>query len=330
MTDDTTRRLAEADPAQALDPPPREDLLAQTLALPRSPASPGRAFMRSRRRVVVPAVALGAVAALAGTGLLIDSGGPRALDLAAQAYAQTSAPAGEIVHTVVTSVSTGMPIGSGDEGPTTVTIEEWHRGVETHRLETYVASGGTRLILDNVIDAEGVMRQITGDGGYRIVRRSDNEDAANVIAQQQSGFVADFRRRYEKGELDPGGDAEFAGKPARRYIVSSGTGPPPGPEQAFYIDRETGAPLGYTSTLQIQTMVDGAPRRSTVRSVQTVRKIERLAPTPENLELLRTPSLPRRRDADGCIRGPVTDARSSDTASRSDCGGGEPGAPLPD
>jgi len=62
--------------------------------------------------------------------------------------------------------------------------------------------------------------------------------------------------------------------------------------------------------------------------VQTVRLIERLEPTPENLARVRTLTLPRRRRADGCIRGPVTDGRNSDTASKRDCGG-TPGAPLP-
>jgi hypothetical protein len=64
-----------------------------------------------------------------------------------------------------------------------------------------------------------------------------------------------------------------------------------------------------------------------VRWVQTVRTIEQLEPTPENLRMLRTHVLVRRRDADGCIRGPLTNARPSDTASRSDCGG-TPGAPI--
>lgn len=329
MSHDTLRRLAEADPAGELDPAPRADLLLQILELPHPRASHERRAGLARRRVVGLGLALAGAAGLAVAGLLIDPGGSRPLDLAAQAYAQTSAPAGEIVHTLVDLRTTGTLAGSGDMGPTTGTIEEWHRGAETHRLETYLTSGGTRSSLDHVIGADGVMRQVTSDGGYRIVRPSDNEDAAGTIAQQQSGFIAEFRRSYEQGELDPAGDTEFAGKLARRYVVAPAASPgPPGPEMAFYIDRETGAPLGLTSTLETTSTVDGVPRATTMRYVQTVRTIERLAPTPENLDKLRTLSLPRRRDADGCIRGPVTNARPSDAASRRDCGG-TPGAPLP-
>ena len=64
-----------------------------------------------------------------------------------------------------------------------------------------------------------------------------------------------------------------------------------------------------------------------MRYVLTVRTIEQLAPTPKNLGELRTLILPRRRDAEGCIRGPVSGARNSDTAIKRDCGG-TPGAPI--
>jgi hypothetical protein len=59
-----------------------------------------------------------------------------------------------------------------------------------------------------------------------------------------------------------------------------------------------------------------------------VRSIEHLSATEANLAKLHTFTLSRRRDADGCVRGPVSGARRSDTAARADCGG-TPGAALP-
>lgn len=280
------------------------------------------------------ATAAGAIAIAVAAGvLLLDSRGSDAVALAAQAYAQTSATPEQIVYTLATVVRTTQTGAQAERE--TGRIEEWHRGGETHRIETYVSQNGTKMVLDHVIDSAGVMRQITQDGSYRIVRKTDNQDAANVIAQQQAGFVEEFRTRYEDGELDPAGDVQFAGRPARRYLVpdqADSPGPhPPGAQQAYYIDRETGAPLGYTSTLPMGSIrtPQAGPQPFTVRYVLTVRTIKRLEPTPANLEALRTLSLPRRRDANGCIRGPITGARNSDTASKSDCGG-TPGAPLPD
>ena len=116
-------------------------------------------------------------------------------------------------------------------------------------------------------DADGVMRQVDHDGSYRTVRTTDNRDAAKVIAQQQAGFLDEFRDLYERGQLAPGGTEQFAGRPAQRYdvsaeqnapenvVVNGRTVPgPPGPEQVFYIDRTTGEPLGYTSTMRMSKM----------------------------------------------------------------------------
>lgn len=325
-------RLADADPAAELDPAPSEDLLARLLAEPLRPQRKAPA-LSVRRLLIYPAIALVAVAVIAIVARGGDpSGSPRTLGpgtlkLAAQAYAQTSARPDQIVHTVATIERTETT--AAGETRETGSVEEWHRGQETHRIERY-GTGDRQVALDHVIDADGVMRQVDENGAYRIVRTSDNQDAATVIAQQQAGFVEEFRHRYERGQLDPAGDVQFAGRPAQRYLVSGNTnaaagghGPPlPGAEQAYYIDRETSEPLGYTSTMKMN-MSDGkgGSTPTIMRVVETVRTIERLAPTPENLRALRTLSLPRRRDANGCIRGPITNARSSDTASKRDCGG---------
>jgi hypothetical protein len=349
MIDNRDRLLADADPARELYPTPSEELLARLLAQPRSARRAG-STRHARRLVIRPVIALAVVALVVTVVLVASPSGPvrtagrGSLALAAQAYARTSAAPDEIVHTVATierteTTATGRTFETGS-------IEEWHRGGETHRIERYYsADGHLTAALDHVIGADGVMRQVDEGGTYRIVRKTDNEDAANVIAQQQSGFVEEFRRLYERGQLDPGGTAQFAGRPAQRYVVSAEqntpktvvmngrtvpapTAVPRGPEQAFYIDRETGQPLGYTSTMQM-SMGDGRGGAvpTTMRYVETVQTIEQLAPTPENLGKLHTFILPRRRDAEGCIRGPVTGARDSDTATKSDCGG-TPGAPI--
>ena len=235
------------------------------------------------RRVVITLAAVALLVAPGGPGR-----GPGSLSLAAQAYALTSAATDEILHTLATTVSerptsTASSAVQREKG----SIEEWHRGRETHRLERY----GPATALDHIIDADGVMRQITEAGAYRIVRPSDNEDAADVIGQQQAGFVEDFRKRYEEGRLDPDGDVQFAGRPARRYVVSDENtsdqplvNRPPQPEQTFYIDRETGEPLGYTSIMKTGVS-DGQGRTvlGLMRYELTVRTIERLPATAENL-----------------------------------------------
>lgn len=331
---ETMRRLGEIDPARELDPAPDERLLARTIARPQGLRATPHQAVSSRTRLFASATAAALIVAIVVVALLAAPGGPASgpggLSLAAQAYAQTSVPADEILYTLATTTSE-RPTASGTLKREDGSIEEWHRGRETHRLERY----GPETALDHVIDADGVMRQISDDGAYRIIRPTDNEDAAGVIAEQQAGFVEQFRRRYERGQLKPGGDVRFAGRPARRYIVSPvpSTDPainqPPQAEQTFYIDRETGKPLGYTSTLTTN-FNDGEGKNfaATMHYELVVRSIKQLPATQENLAKLHGFSLSRRRDADGCIRAPVTSSRDSHPTAKSDCGG-TPGAALP-
>jgi hypothetical protein len=285
MTTAELRRLAAADPAAGLDPLPPADLLARLLAQPRQPAR--RSRVRGTRGVT--AVAFAGALTVAGAALLFGSAGSHDLALTAKAYAQTGADGDQIVHTVTTTERTETtPAGERHDSGT---LEEWHRGAQTHRLETFT-KGGKAVALDQVIGADGVLRQVTDDGSYRVVRANDS-DAGSVIPEEQAGFVADFRRRYEQGQLDRDGDTQFAGRPAERYLVSPGGAGLPGLEQAFYIDRETGAPLGYTSTTQIAvTDASGRSTMTTMRYMETVRSIERLDPTPENVRKLETLDLP--------------------------------------
>jgi hypothetical protein len=341
------RLLAEADPARELDAAPSDELLAELLAGPR-PSHPART-RRGRGLLLTPLIALVLVVAVvvvilaASPSVPVRTTGRGSLALAAQAYARTRAAPDTILHTVV--ISEHIQTTATGRVRDTSTLEEWHRGRETHRIERfYSAAGRLSAALDHVIDADGVMGQVDLHGGYRIVRPTENEDAANVIAQQESGFIEQFRHLYERGRLAPGGTTQFAGRPAQRYVVSAQentpkiningrTVPAPpgmalGPEQAFYIDRETGLPLGFTSTMRMNTSDGrGGSVPTTMRAVETVQKIEQLPAAPQNVGKLRRFILPRRRDADGCIRGPAIDAHDSDTATKRDCGG-TPGAPI--
>jgi hypothetical protein len=281
-----------------------------------------------------------AVGGVVAVVLVVTVGGQsQALALASRAYEQTSVAPGQILYTRVVG-STVVTDASGTHPRDTVTIEEWHRGRETHRLETYRSpEGKLTAALDHVIGADGVMRQIDEQGGYRIVRPSDNQDAASVIANQQAGVIEEFRRRYIQGRLDAAGDATFAGRPARRYVVVPqpaviapqgspfrGAPAPVEPKQAFYVDQETGMPLGYTSSLPLALPADGGvPQTGTTTFEETVRAVKHLTPTSNNLAKLHHFLLPRRRDAQGCIRGPVQQAHPSDSAPKHDCGG-TPGA----
>ncbi len=161
--------LADADPARAIDPAPSEELLGRLLAEPRPPRS---RWGRGRRigLVVSPLVAFGAAAAVAilvlvgpfgsSHGGLSGSLSGGSLALAAQAYAQTTPAPGDIIHTFATFKET---YGAT---PQTGSVEEWHRGNETHRIEKYYAPDGTLSdALDHVITADGVMYQVDGQGG---------------------------------------------------------------------------------------------------------------------------------------------------------------------
>ncbi|MEJ7891456.1 MAG: hypothetical protein WKF94_02315 [Solirubrobacteraceae bacterium] len=335
------RRFASADPAAGHDPDCNEELLARIVDDKRSPARPRAA--RSPLRFV-PLVAAAAVALAGGLAALLTNDERVEpvrelgdLALASRAYAQTNPRPGKILHTVVTFVSTREFVETGEVTVETIgRVEQWHRGTESHTLNRYGGPGtaGRGQALDHVV-ANGVMRQVSADGSYRIVRASDNGDSARVIREEQRGFIEEFRRRYEQGDLDPDGDVTFAGRPARRYLhtqIVKGRDTEgkllfenPGPTTAYYIDRETGDPLGsrLVDDGPGDTMLPGG-RVIESESEQIVRLIEWLPPTRENLDDLREFLLPRRRDAQGCIRGA---SRKRAEAPKLECGG-TPGAPI--
>lgn len=337
MKDDTVRRLAQADPAAELDPSIDEDLLARTLDRPRVRADRPRARLR-----LAACAAILVLAGVIAPALRSDERGAAPtvrelgnLELAARAYRLTAPRSGEILHTVVTYVSQRVDASGRATIESRGREEQWHRGTDSHTLLRYGGPSipGGRDALDHLV-ASGVMRQISLRGEYRIVRAADNGDSARAIREEQRGFVEQFRRDYEQGNLDPAGDVTFAGRPARRYVHETvidardqaGKMLPssPGPTQTYYIDRETGEPLGRTSDDGPGQLMTPNGRSFDLRSRQTVELIEWLPPTAEHLASLRNFTLVRRRDAHGCIRG--AQRKRADGPKR-DCGG-TPGAPI--
>jgi hypothetical protein len=257
---------------------------------------------RRRRRRARPLLVLTLAAACVAAVVVLDGGAPPPTDereVSAPSVAYLAPDPDKIVYVHATTVHTDQ------EGRRDVFVtEEWHRGRETHRIVSGTNSDGSTAALDHVIDEHGVMRQIAADtpagakpeagaaitGDYRVFHASRGGDAANVIASEQAGYLADFRTRFEQGTLDPAEQLVFAGRPARRYRVASDPARfgPHTPDQAYYVDRDTGAPLGFTSQLRVNR------KQVAMTSTQTVDSIEILDPTPANLAKLRTLTFKRR------------------------------------
>lgn len=336
MIDRALRELISADPARDLDAECDERLLASILA-GEQPAS-----KRSRPRflplIAAAALAVGMVVLVLGGNEATKPQVPAVgnLELAARAYALTEPQPGKILHTVVTHTNERVRPSGEVIGGSTSRVEQWHRGRQSHTLSRATGEDipGGQDAYDHVV-RDGVMRQVTLNGEYRIVRAEDNADSARVIREEQRGFLDEFRRRYEQGELDPDGEVTFAGRPAQRYLYTQIVkavdtegkvlSREPGPTTHFYVDRETGLPLGSTfGDAEGSYAIGPSGGRSFYRGRTTVESIEWLPPTRANLQDLRTFVLPRRYDGQGCLRGPSRERRS---APKLECGG-TPGAPI--
>ena len=157
--------------------------------------------------------------------------------------------------------------------------ERWQQGgrwrsIYTHQGDVYV----------EVRDADGVLH--LPDGGTW--RREDGGDALDYIDRSEPGFLAAFRKAYENGTLDESGDTRFAGRAAKRYVVEDH-----GNVSEYFLDTETGMPLGSRRRQVMYSAELGADRRPTMGArsgfhltVETVEALEQLPPTPENLAKL--------------------------------------------
>ncbi len=295
MTDpDLLTLLREADPAERvdvdLDAPPPVAVLARITATP----PPRR--RRARRRLVIGAVSAAAVAAAAVALLTVGS----TIDPAARAYAQT-APGEHILHVDLTLTT----VMTGDHRMDQRTDEQiWQYRDRTHRVETTTQhddSAGTpeRETFDHVKVGD-VMWTRMDDGEIQTLRASDSEEARMAVEVDRD-FIASFRRRYASHSLRDAGETQFAGRRARAYEVTNPRAPTPGimrlpvDSETYYVDAETGDPLGSVKTLALRTFkrpdsrskfradrMPVGPKTGEMRMTEIVNRIERLPLTPEN------------------------------------------------
>jgi hypothetical protein len=290
--------LREADPAERvdvdLDSPPPAAVLERITATP--PRQPRR---RAPRRIAIAAVALTAAAAAA---VALLSPGAK-FDPAASAYAQT-APGPHILHVVV---STSMDMTGSHPIRQQNRDEMWQYGGRSHRVtETSQQddSAGTPPHETFEYVKEGdVLRTRLQDGEIQTLRASDGDEARQIL-QTESNFVAAFRRRYETHALRDAGETTFAGHRARAYEVTDAAAPspgvtrPPSTTETYYVDAETGDPLGSSRVMALyepKIGPDGKPIPSTehqngeMRVTEVVERLERLPLSPGNRAKLTAP-----------------------------------------
>ena len=264
----TLERLRASDPARDLDPTPPDDLLRTIVATPQRPR-------RSRRRRA--SLALVPVIAAAAAALVLLPGG--STDLAARAYAQSAPQADSILYVRTTTI--GKVRFPGHDGDTEMVTDRWQQG-ERWRAVTRHNDG----ISIETRGADGVLSFSDGE----TARRADGPEMQEYIDRRSIGFLAEFRRDYERGKLDESGAAEFAGRPATRYVVDT---PEPGNSAEYFLDAETGMPLGSRLVFGMHEpkRAPGGGLRSgkligSATYVVTVDALEQLPPTPENLAKL--------------------------------------------
>ena len=298
MTDpDLLTLLREADPAERVDvdldaPAPVAVLARITATPPRRP----RRRRRRRRRLVLAALSATAIAAAAVA--LLSGGAP--IDPAARAYAQT-APGEPIQHVDQTLTM----VMSGDHAMNERTEEQiWQYRDRTHRIETTTqhddrAGTPERETFDHVKVGD-VMWTRLDDGEIQTLRASDSEEARMAVEVDRD-FIASFRRRYASHSLRDAGEVEFAGRRARAYEVTDPRAETPGimripvDSETYYVDAETGDPLGSVKTLAIREnkRPEGDERFSPesltpgrkfgeMRMTDVVNRLERLPLTAEN------------------------------------------------
>jgi hypothetical protein len=244
MTDPLTL-LRDADPAARVpeaDAPPPRHVLDRIVATPQRPPRRRRAL---RLAVAVAAAAVAVAAVVVATG--------KDPDLAARAYAATAAGDGVLYTEVVEEML--PPNRKLDR----TVVRAWQRGDRVRRL---IDQSGQRYEL--VTTGDGV--RIRLPGGHVLTDRDQS-----FVRSQRLSFVERFRLRYDRAALREAGRTTFAGRPAVAYVAED---TPPDVRQTFYLDAESGHPLGsYTNAREF-------------RITETLRALERLPATPENLAQL--------------------------------------------
>jgi hypothetical protein len=282
--------LREADPAERLDiaidldSPPPAAVLERILATPRRPPR------RVRRRLVLAAVAACAAAA-AAAGLLAPGG---SVDPAAKAYAQTT-PGDHVLFTDVTMtmVMTGL-------NPQTETFHDrmWQHADRSHRVSDVSEDDDDSSTPSHehyeYVKVGDLLRARTPSGEIQTLRASEGAEARQIL-QTENNFVDSFRRRYANHTLRDAGETTFAGRRARAYVV---TDPDPGNSETYYLDPESGDPLGSIRSYAVYDTRIGpdhkpvpglGPKMGEARFTEIVNRLEHLPLTPENLARLTAP-----------------------------------------
>lgn len=286
---DVLDRLRDRDPAAHVRAEPPAHLLAQITDTPRATSARGFPRLGRPAQLAFGATAVAAIAAV----LAVALGGGSSLDLTARAYAQTSA-SDHVLH-VITDTRTRSTDATV---PTQDTRNEWW----THEREAHAVyrteQNGKQFSYDQLLGNDGVVHnRMTGPNGVEEQTFGEAEGAEGeaVVAALREGFVARFRQAYEKGELDPSGTTTFSGRRAQRYNVQDRES-----VASYFLDAETGAPLGWVQTLTMYApkmvngkpqIVDGRPVRGeqqTMTITETVERIEQLPVDAESLAAVRT------------------------------------------
>jgi hypothetical protein len=283
---DQLHRLAAVDPARDRpEPAPDLDLLERIVALRSPTQTPSNPRADAARRKPW-AISLGAAVLLAAAVLVLANGGGRR-DLAAVAYAQT-APAGAILHTVETTINQVRTV-SGESHASQLRVERWLHGGESHSILQNRLSNGQVETYDQVLGADGVLRNRLPKGEVQQVRPGDGSEARDILGEADTDAITEFRRRYAAGQLKDAGTTTFHGRPAREYIRETqidGSKVAGGQNvglqttrESFFLDASSGEPLGIRRTTENST--------GSFTDETTIERFERLPVTPTNLAAVR-------------------------------------------
>jgi hypothetical protein len=163
----------------------------------------------------------------------------------------------------------------------------WQRGDQSRRIHTQQRERGRPLVFD-FVRQDGVLRVRLPGGEIQTVRENYGSQAGDILETERTSFVDRFRARYADAELRDAGRVTFDGRPAYAYEVLGGTAGGRGQRETFYLEPETGMPMGSVTTLPFYDPERGV-RVGEVRATEVLRKFERLPATPENLAPLVAP-----------------------------------------
>jgi hypothetical protein len=197
--------------------------------------------------------------------------------LAARAYAATE-HGDSILHTVRTTTVERLNQGSRPSLDA-ASLERWQHGDDVHNV-VRIPEGTLHHVLQ-----DGRLTIVQPDG--RVQRSGEGENAevmADMVKEVRADPVADFRAAYAADGLTEAGDAVFAGRASRRFIVpdlrSQDVHGSELEQREFFLDAASGRPLGARYTRTRDATDTGEFREITTTVIE---RIERLEVTPQTL-----------------------------------------------